>query len=374
MNILFLIRAIGGGGGAERQLTELAKGLTFNGHQVTVAVLYGGGDFEAQLMESGVQIIDLKKSGFWDISGFLTRYISALKRLRPDVLHGYMPMQNLLALLGKLFLPKTTRIAWGLRDSNIGYGSISMSRRIVFKLTCWLSPLVDVIISNSEAGKHFHVNNGYPANLIGVIHNGVDVDYFRRVETARLSMRQKWGVSAEEVLVGNVARLDRKKDHPNFLRACAILMQTQPRLKIVCAGEDSPEYRLELQSLADDLRLQDRLIWAGLCDDMISVYSALDLEVSSSLYEGFPNAVAEAMSCQVPVVATDAGDVKLMLDGVGICVPPGEPAALAEGMSVMLHGDLAAIGRASRERIVENYRIDKLVRQTEILLAINDRC
>ncbi|MDD5267756.1 MAG: glycosyltransferase [Methylococcales bacterium] len=367
MNIMFLSRTLRRGGGAETQLAVLAKGLHSRGHQVTVAVFYGGGEFEEELIEAGVNVVDLKKKGFWDVIGFMNNYFKLLKVIHPDVLHGYITIQNLLALLNRLYSSKT-KIVWGLRDSNIGLGHIPLSERIFFKLSCWLSHKTDLIISNSEAGKRFHANKGYPVNLIEVVPNGIDTKKFQRQASGRQLLRQQWGVSNAQVLIGNVARLDRKKDHSTFFQACAVLLKEYPNVKIICAGQDSVRYRTELDILARELMLQDHLIWAGECSDMASVYSALDLEVSSSLYEGLPNVVAEAMSCCVPVVATDVGDVRLVLEGIGICVPPGDPVALSEAMSMMLQRDLSDVGRRGRERIVERYSVDKLINRTESLL------
>ncbi len=366
MNILLLTRDLGCGG-AQRQMTVLAKGLRFREHQVTVAVFYDGGSFESELKEAGVTVVDLKKKGFWDVCGFFYRYFKLIKVIRPDVLHGYMDIQNLMVLLSKLFLPKT-KVVWGIRDSNIGFGYIAPSVRVFFKLSCWLSHKADLIISNSVAGKQFHINKGYSINLIEVIPNGIDTDNFQHNESGRQFLRRKWQVSDAEILIGNVARLDRKKDHSTFFHACALLQQECSHIKIVYVGEDFIEYRAELDLLAKELQLQDRLIWAGECDDMASVYSELDLEVCSSMYEGFPNVVAEAMSCRVPVVATDVGDVRLMLDGIGICVQPSDPIALADAIAGMLQKNLSDVGCRGRERIVERYSVDKLVDRTESLL------
>ena len=368
MNVMFLMRILEHGGGAERQLTVLAKGLQSRGHQVTVAVLYGGGNVhEAELVEAGVTVVDLQKKGFWDVLGFMDNYFKLLKAIRPDVLHGYMDLQNLLVLLSKLFLPKT-KVVWGLSGSTNGFGRIPPSVRVFFKLSCWLSRKADLIISNSEAGKRFYASKGYPVNLIEVVPNGIDTEYFRHQESGRQLLRRQWGVSNGQILIGNIARLDRIKDHTTFLQACARLSQKHPNLKFVCAGEDSVEYRMELELLAKELGLQDRLIWAGLYSDMPSVYSALDLEVSSSISEGLPNVVPEAMSCRVPVVATDVGDVRLVLEGIGICPPPSDPVALAEAMDIMLQKDLSDIGHRGRESIVERYSVDKLISRTESLL------
>lgn len=370
MKILFVMRNLGRGG-AERQLTELAKGLQYRKHQVTVAVFYGGGSFEAELISAGVTIAYLEKKSFWDVFGFLWRYSKLLKKINPDVLHGYMPMQNLLTSLGRFLLPNT-KIVWGLRDSNIGLGSIPVAVRIIFKLSCWLSSSADLIISNSETGRLFHVSKGYPVDLIKVVPNGIDTKKFSRNEKGREFLRREWGVSSEHILIGNVSRLDPKKDHATFLQACAILLKNNLSIKIAFIGEHSALHyrtnRTELELLAKDLHLDGHLIWAGEYTDMASCYSSLDLEVSSSLYEGFPNVVAESMSCGIPVVATDAGDIKIMLADIGICVPINNPTALANGITEMLQKNLSDIGRRGRERIIEKYSVDMLVNRTENLL------
>lgn len=368
LKILFVIRTLGRGG-AERQLVLLAKQMRDRGHDIAVAVLYGGGDFEAELAAADVLVIDLQKKGRWNIFDFIIRYIRLLRQSRPHVLHGYMPMQNLLALFGSKFLPGT-KVAWGVRDSSIGHGRVPLSVRAVFWLCCKLARFSHLIISNSHAGKLLYSDNGCPEDLIQVVPNGIDAVRFCRDESARHALRATWGTSDQQILIGCVGRLDPGKDHATYLTACAKLLTEFPKAVFICVGGGAEEgYLNSLKALADALGLSDRLIWAGECQNMTAVYSALDVVISSSLHEGFPNVIAEAMSCEVPVVATSVGDVELILDGVGICVPPGDPVALANGMKVMLTRDLRVLGKASRERIVERYSVEKLTERTEKLLV-----
>ncbi len=96
MKILILCRSLDVGG-AERQIVELAKGLRQRGHEVSVAVFYGGGPLEADLGTAGIQMHDLRKTGRWDIAGFAARLLRLLRAERPDVLHSYLTLPNLLA-------------------------------------------------------------------------------------------------------------------------------------------------------------------------------------------------------------------------------------------------------------------------------------
>ena len=87
MRISFLIRSLERGG-SERQLIELARGLSTRGHAVSVLVFYGGGVLEEELVKSHISVIDLKKKSRWDIIGFFWRLLKNIKKERPHILHS----------------------------------------------------------------------------------------------------------------------------------------------------------------------------------------------------------------------------------------------------------------------------------------------
>src|SRR5262245_34804162 len=96
MRITFLVRSLERGG-AERQLVALAGGLRGRGHHVGVAVFYGGGPFERDLVAADVGVVDLGKRGRWDMARFVTRLIRTLRSDPPDILHAYMPVADILS-------------------------------------------------------------------------------------------------------------------------------------------------------------------------------------------------------------------------------------------------------------------------------------
>ena len=158
------------------------------------------------------------------------------------------------------------------------------------------------------------------------------------------------------------------KDHPTFIRAAALTMQTHEAFRFVCVGDGRPDYRRELMELANQLGLADRIIWKGWQADMPSVQNALDIAtLCSSNGEGFPNAVGEAMACGVPCVVTDVGDSPILVGETGVVVPLRDPQALADGWNLMLTR-LAAEGpelRAkARCRIVQEFDRDRLAATT----------
>jgi glycosyltransferase involved in cell wall biosynthesis len=138
-------------------------------------------------------------------------------------------------------------------------------------------------------------------------------------------------------------------------------------------GHGPDIYKSYLKDLANKIGLNKKLLWIGTRADMPDIYNSLDLLVSASIFgEGFPNVIAEAMSCGVPCVATDVGDSRLIVGDTGFIVPPKEPGLLAEKLVEMIerirkHGHDSA---ATRQRIVDNYSISSMIDNT--LAAIYD--
>jgi len=123
--------------------------------------------------------------------------------------------------------------------------------------------------------------------------------------------------------------------------------------------------------LSESLQLSERLIWLGSRDDMLAVYNALDVAVSSSSCgEGFSNVVAEAMACGTPCVVTDVGDSAMIVGCMGEVVPTKNPKALAEAVETTLN----KINRSAhqeeqlRQTITERFSVSRLITSTELSL------
>ncbi|TAN08584.1 MAG: glycosyltransferase [Rhodanobacteraceae bacterium] len=366
--ILFLARSLRRGG-AERQLVALASGLHRRGWPVTVACCYGGGVFQADLENAGVPVVDLHKCGRWDVAGFLWRLLRALRQSNATIVHGYMPLGNLLALLARVACPRA-RVVWGVRSSNIDREQRDWLSRLTFRMSCHAARLTDRIIANSEAGASYHAALGYPHERIQVIPNGIDVQRFRFDAAGRERVRSEWNIADDSVLVGLVGRIDSMKDHPTFLAAAALLAARDPRWRFVCVGDGQPGFVRGTRAMATRLGLDARLVWAGARNDVADVYSALDIAISSSVGEGFSNVIAEAMACERPCVVTDVGDSARIVDQCGAVVAAGDPAALAaaiERVGKSLEGSGATrLGAMARTRIVDTYSLESLLRNSEV--------
>jgi glycosyltransferase involved in cell wall biosynthesis len=367
--IVFLTRSLDYGG-AERQLVTLAKGLRKRGHRTVVAVFYRGGELEPDLQRAGVPVMVLDKRGRWDSLGFLWRLIRFVRREKPQVVHGYLIFPNVLAVLLRLVFPGI-RAFWGLRDSVLDRSHYDWLERFLYRVERSLSRFADMIIVNSRAGFGYAVAHGFPREKLFVISNGIDTEYFRRDEEAGRELRVAWCVNNSEILIGLVGRLDRMKDHPTFLEAAAALARAHDDLRFVCVGDGPSGYKQELLRQSERLELTKRILWAGARRDMPAVYSALDINVSSSYGEGFPNVIGEAMACGVSCVVTDVGDSAWIVGDEGEVAPPKDARALEAAIERSIQRIKAGSYDTAynRRRILDLFAVQSLVARSEVVLC-----
>lgn len=370
MKVFFLIRSLQYGG-AQRQLVNLANGLAPRGHEPIVAVFYPEGELAAEL-DPPVARVSLDKRGRWDVVRFVGRLAAEVRRRRPDVVHGYLPVANLFALTPRLFGVEVP-VVWGMRASDMELTRYGRVERGVYRLCERLSRRPDGIIVNSEAGRDVLKSRGYPADAMAVIPNGIDTERFRPDEGGRAGVRAEWGVPEEALLFGLVGRIDPMKGHSTFLRAAAAVAETHPEMRGACVGQGEPGLASELRALAAELGLAERVIWSAPRRDVRALMNGLDvLVLASGFGEGFPNVVGEAMACGTPCVVTDVGDAASIVGETGLVVPPDDPAAMAAAWRKMLsrtRGERAELGRRARERVRERFGVDQLVESTERFLT-----
>jgi glycosyltransferase involved in cell wall biosynthesis len=369
VKILFLVRALAVGG-AERQLTLLANRLSAAGCDVAVAAFYPGGGLESDLEASGIPLHFFLKKGRWDVVSFAMSLYRFVRAQGPAIVHGYLPVPNVLAALLKICIPGL-RVVFGVRASNLDPSRYDRLSRLVFRLECLLSHYADLIIVNSRAGRDYHVRLGFPAAKLAVIPNGIDTTRFRPDPVARRTTRAAWGIDENETLIGLIGRLDPIKDHPTFLYAAARLAETHPEVRFVCVGGGPPAYRYKLRHLARERGIESKVIWADPRHDMHAVYPALDVLASSSHGEGFSNVIGEAMACGVPCAVTDVGDSAWIVGDTGLVIPPRDPAVLAEAWAALLHrlpNERAELAARTRSRIEDHFGVEALVRNTLAVL------
>lgn len=365
ISIFLLVRSLEVGG-AERQLVGLATGLHDRGHKVRVAVFYRRGALAAELERRGIEIVDLRKNGRWDIVRFLIRTVRALRRAKPDVLYSFLGGANIVAAAIRPFAPQL-RLVWSIRASDMDLTRYDWLHRVAYLFECRLSRMPDLIIANSSSGRDFAVRNGFPAGRISIVRNGIDTERFRPNPALRKHQRRVWNIADDEIAVSVLARLDPMKGHATFLRAASIAAKERRDLRFFCIGEGSLE--TPLKALADKLGIADKLKFT-VAADPVAALNAIDIACSSSTFgEGFSNSIAEAMSCGRPCVVTRVGDSAAIVGDRTVIVPPGDPEALAAAI-VGMAARLDTIDSSElRSRIVQKFSLANMVDRTVQLLG-----
>jgi glycosyltransferase involved in cell wall biosynthesis len=202
-----------------------------------------------------------------------------------------------------------------------------------------------------------------PAHKIVAVPLGLEIEPMLEVERERGRLRAELGLTAGEVLVGIVARLVPVKAHEVFLEAAARIARAVPGARFLVIGDG--ERRAELERMVEQLGLSERTRFLGWRRDMRVVYADLDVVALSSLNEGSPVAIIEAMAAGRPVVASDVGGVsEVVTDGQsGLLVPRRDVAALATAVIDLLRDPAGAakLGAAARAAVYPKYASSRLV-------------
>lgn len=347
-------------GGAERQFIALAKGLKNRGVDVEVMLNYSGGHFLPELEKAGIRYTVIHLGSAWTLPLYLLRAISAIRSIQPDVVYGFMGA-GIKSTIFNFFLPSFKTI-WGVRSSNIEAMQLGPSLKIAGWLDCKLSRFADAIIYNSNAGRMDRKALGWVDINSCVVPNGIDSERFKPCDLTRQETRERLGLRPEHIVFGMLARLDPMKDHLNLLSAFALLLNPDLRLVLTC--EEHVPSSVFLRAKASELGITDKIVWAGNTVRSEHLLNALDIYVQSSASEAFPNAIGEAMSIGLPIVATDVGDCRCIVGDFGWIVSAKDASALADGMHQAFDALPLWNSQLPRSRIISEFSVELMADST----------
>ena len=353
--VLHVIPSLGIGG-AEGCLQRLVEAQSGNGTMSEVVTLLPatGSVIEAELARSGIEVHALNMSGAWSFPRAVLKLAKVIRAKKPHAVQSWLHYGDLTATLAVLMSGRKsrTRLIWGVRSSRLEFSNYGSKLGLVAKACAKLSPLAHVITANSEAGRMAHVALGYSAANFEVVYNGIDIERFVPLPgPERAAFRKSLSLPADLFVVVMAARLDPQKDYETFLK----VVEDLPGIQFVVAGSGT-----------EALPARPNLRTLGLFANMANLFGCADCVLSTSAYgEGFPNTVAEAMACGTPAVATDVGDVAIIMGDTGVLTAPRDIAALVSGINVLARetdADRSVRRAAARCRIVDQFALQEMVR------------
>ena len=220
-----------------------------------------------------------------------------------------------------------------------------------------------IVISPLQYRELCHEIRIAPPGKFSVISLGFDLTPFLNAAIHRGGLCHELGISSDILLVGIIGRLTTIKNHALFLRSAARVSAKIPHVQFLIVGEG--ELAVSLKELVIGLHLQEKAIFLGWRVDMSFIYADLDLVVLTSLNEGTPVCVIEAMASAKAVVATAVGGVADLVDDghTGYLVPSGDEAGFSGAMiDLLLHAEKRqTFGRCGREKVREQFTKERLL-------------
>lgn len=360
--IAFIITGLSRGG-AERMLIKILKAISRKEFTPAVFCLTKNLALKPEIEALGIQVYSYNFNSILGMIPSLFSFIRDCRNFVPDILQGWMYHGNILAWVARRFC--RAKLIFGIRASLYDFKFERSLTRGIIRLGAFLSKSSDKIIYVSSVARTQHEDIGYAEQGI-TLANGFELDKFNPDQQLRQEYRDRFQISDEIIIIGYFARFHILKGHYDLIQAFAQIHRKYSKTRLILAGMGIDESNSKINQVLRDKKLDQAVLLLGELSNPENVLPALDIFVSPSHQEGFPNVVGEAMACGVPCVVTDVGDSALAVGETGYVVPPMEPRALAAAICQMIEDPLRqAKGGQARERIETEFSLSAIVKKYE---------
>lgn len=363
IKIAFVITGLGRGG-AERMLIKILSLMDRTKFSPVVFSLTPDLSLKPDIEALGIPVFSyrLNKGLFALVDIF--KFILDIRKFSPDILQGWMYHGNILAWIARQFCP--AKLLFGIRASLYDFKFEHVLTRMMIRLNGSLSHSSDQIIYVSKIAQIQHEQIGYNKNKSIVIANGFELEKFKIDQNLRTTYRDTFQLTSNHILIGYLGRYHKVKGCDDLIEAFCLVHRQYPQTKLLLAGLNLDESNRKIQEDLQQKKISKHVLLLGQLSNPERVLPALDLFVSPSHQEGFPNVVGEAMACQIPCVVTDVGDSALCVGDTGIVVPSMRPDLLANGIIQMINNpDRQDLGLKARQRIETEFALSDIVKKYE---------
>ena len=369
MRILFLTPGLEAGG-AESALLGLIRRLNRGLIEPVVISLKSGGRLRDELRAAQIKVVELGMRSNLDIIRIYWKLRRLREELEPNLIQGWMYHGNIAATLMGGRGDNSIPVIWSIRHSLYDLREFRLNLQLSILLGRMLSARPAAIVYCSRSAQLQHERFGFRPERAMWIPNGCDLGEFYPDKQGCAGLRAELGLSVDTLLVGLVARDHPDKDINNFLAAASHVHADLPEVHFVLAGRGLETKNSRIVSTISRLGLQTCCHLLGERRELRRFLSGLDVLVSSSFTEAFPNVVMQAMACAIPCVVTDVGESSWIVGDTGSVVPRKNARALAQGIVGILEkgsDQRKALGLAAQARIGSEMQMNTMVRQYEEL-------
>lgn len=344
----------GAGGGPDKTILNSPRHLWSGGYRTICAYMHPPGDpgfdvLRSKAVAAEAPLVSIPDRGPWDWR-VISQYLSLCRRERVAIWHGHDYKSNALGLLVRRF--------WPMRLVTTVHGWVKQTRRtpLYYRIDEICLPRYEAVVCVSEDLHSQALQAGVKAERCVLVENAIDLKDYTR-QTSGLVAKEREQLKPDRLVFGAVGRLSAEKGFDLLIRAAHRLVQGGLDIQVVIVGEGDAEPQLRI--LIRELGLEDRVRLPGYRADPRPIYEAMDVYVLSSIREGLPNVVLEAMAMETPVIATRiAGVPRVIQDGGnGLLINSGSVDELAAAMGRLARDpeERARLAAAARKTVVERY-------------------
>ncbi len=371
MKIVHIINSLkkGGAEGNLYRLCKFQKNKYKKKIDIKIITLIDSGYYESELKKIGINIfslgLDKKKNIFYFIKKiFVLRKF--IKNQNPDIVQSWMYHSNFITLL----LPKRfyNRIIWNIRHSELNF-QISKKTTILISIICgFLSKIIPKkIIYCSEKSITFHENKHfYSKSKTTLIYNGYgDKTYYPSIYL-NLSFRKKNKINKSDIILGFAGRYAKQKNIHSMLIAFSKITKNYNNVYLYMVGKNISVKNTELNTLILDLKIKNKVKILKEQKNLIEFYNGIDLLILTSHSESFPNVIAESMLCSTPVLSSNAGCSKKIINDCGFVIMKNDYLSITNGFKKSLNifqnkkKKWKNLQINSRKQIINNFSIEKM--------------
>lgn len=348
MKIIHIINSLkkGGAEGNLYRLCKFQKKKYKHKIKIVIITLINRGFYDADLRKIGVHIYSLnisKKINFFNFIKKIIKFRKLIKTLNPDVIQSWMYHSNFITLfIQKLFRNK---LFWNIRHSELNL-KISKKMTIFISILCGIfsRSVPKKIIYCSERSLKFHENNHfYCKNKTTLIYNGYSEKTYYPSQLIRSNFMKKNKIKKNDIILGFAGRYAKQKNIPSLLFVFSKITKKFNNIYLYMAGKDINHQNRELVNNINYLKINNKIVMLNEQKNLLEFYNGIDLLLLTSISESFPNVIPEAMLCSTPVLSTNTGCSKKIIDKYGFIVDNDDKQSIFKSLN----------------KIIEYYKLEK---------------
>ena len=322
MKILHIINSLkkGGAEGNLYRLCKFHKKKYKKNINITILTLIDNGFYEPELKKMGIDIFSLNINKQIKLFNFIKYIIKArkfIKKQNPDIIQSWMYHSNFITL----FIPKIfyNKLYWNIRHSELNT-KISKKMTIFLSIICGMFSnfIPKKIIYCSEKSINFHQNQHfYSKNKAALIYNGYSDKTYFPSKYLHTKFRKNNKIKKTDIIIGYAGRYAKQKNILSMIYAFSKITKNCNNIFLYMVGRDIGPQNNELTKYVNNLKVNNKVFFLKEQKNLLEFYNGIDFLLLTSHSESFPNVIAESMLCSTPVLSSNAGCAKKIINGCG---------------------------------------------------------